>query len=260
MYSAPTSGGKSLVAEILGLRRLYATGKAILLVLPFVALCNEKASHWEKLLSPLGYSVQRYYGGQGRVLPKLPDKTGIAVCTIEKGNSLVNAMTEAGTLATSISAVIVDELHMVDDEDRGYLLELLLTKLRFAVPSADPGPGRSSRPGSAGSGRSSRPGSAGASGSPTPYTQPANMLRTQQAGTQQAGGLTQFLGSAAGTIPPQPAGIQLIGMSATLPNVDLIGKWLNAAVHTTDFRPVQIPQQCLPFVSCFMISFVYRLS
>ena len=237
MYSAPTSGGKSLVAEIIALRRLCAANRPILLVLPFVSLCNEKASHWEKLLSPLGLTVQRYFGGQGRVLPKLPDKTGIAICTIEKANSLVNAMLDAGTLAASISAVIVDELHMVDDEDRGYLLELLLTKLRFAVPSADTYPGRSSsRPGSAGSDRSPRPGSAGGCGSPSPGTQ-AGTLRTQQ-----AGGFTQFVGSMVSTAPSQGDGIQIIGMSATLPNVDLIGKWLKAAVHTTDFRPVRLPR------------------
>ena len=57
VYCAPTSGGKSLVAEILALRRLYATGKAALLVLPFVSLCAEKAAHWEKVLEPLGYKV-----------------------------------------------------------------------------------------------------------------------------------------------------------------------------------------------------------
>jgi DNA polymerase theta len=57
VYCAPTSGGKSLVAEILALRRLYSTGRSALLVLPFVSLCSEKAAHWEKLLSPLGYKV-----------------------------------------------------------------------------------------------------------------------------------------------------------------------------------------------------------
>jgi DNA polymerase theta len=58
VYCAPTSGGKSLVAEILALKRLYATGKAALLVLPFVSLCSEKAAHWEKILEPLGYRVR----------------------------------------------------------------------------------------------------------------------------------------------------------------------------------------------------------
>jgi DNA polymerase theta len=57
VYCAPTSGGKSLVAEVLALKRLYATGRAALLVLPFVSLCSEKAAHWEKILEPLGYKV-----------------------------------------------------------------------------------------------------------------------------------------------------------------------------------------------------------
>ena len=50
VYAAPTSGGKSLVAEILMLRRLCATRKPAMLVLPLRALCDEKARHLDKLL------------------------------------------------------------------------------------------------------------------------------------------------------------------------------------------------------------------
>lgn len=54
---------------------------------------------------------------------------GVIVCTIEKANLIVNKMLEDDTLG-HLGSVVVDELHMVGDDDRGYLLELLLTKLR----------------------------------------------------------------------------------------------------------------------------------
>lgn len=63
VYCAPTSGGKSLVAEIIALHRIISTGKAAMLVLPFVTLCDEKAQHWERLLDSLGLKV--------RLLPQL---------------------------------------------------------------------------------------------------------------------------------------------------------------------------------------------
>ena len=53
VYCAPTSGGKSAVAEILMLRRLITTGRTAMLVMPYVTLCGEKAAHLEKLLAPL---------------------------------------------------------------------------------------------------------------------------------------------------------------------------------------------------------------
>ena len=53
VYCAPTSGGKSAVAEILMLRRLITTGRTAMLVMPFVTLCAEKSAHLELLLKPL---------------------------------------------------------------------------------------------------------------------------------------------------------------------------------------------------------------
>lgn len=43
------SAGKSLVAEVLLIRRVIDTGKKALLVLPFVSICHEKVQlHWKK--------------------------------------------------------------------------------------------------------------------------------------------------------------------------------------------------------------------
>lgn len=53
VYCAPTSGGKSLVAEVLMLRRLHRSGRPFLMVLPYVSLCDEKRAHLERLLAPL---------------------------------------------------------------------------------------------------------------------------------------------------------------------------------------------------------------
>lgn len=55
--------------------------------------------------------MKRNYGGKGsaRVLEA---NTGVVVCTIEKANSLINRMSEERCLS-SLSCVVVDELHMV---------------------------------------------------------------------------------------------------------------------------------------------------
>lgn len=128
VYSAPTSAGKTLVAEILLLKRVVETKKKGLFILPFVALAREKMVSLQKMFHGSGIRVGGYMGHVRP--PGGMRKLDIAVCTIEKANSLVNRMVEEGRL-DQLGVVVVDELHMVGDSGRGYLIELLLTKIGY---------------------------------------------------------------------------------------------------------------------------------
>ncbi|KAL7053660.1 hypothetical protein AAHC03_026931 [Spirometra sp. Aus1] len=126
VYSAPTSAGKTLVAEIIILKRILTTNKKALFILPYVSVSREKVAYIQKLFSGVGLRVGGFMGG-------LSPSGGLAsvhlaVCTIEKANSLINRLIEEDRLS-DLGLVVVDELHLISDPHRGYLLELLLTKI-----------------------------------------------------------------------------------------------------------------------------------
>jgi DNA polymerase theta len=208
VYCAPTSGGKSLVADIIFLRRFVETRRPGLLVLPFISLCNEKKAYWDNVLHPLDREAREYYGPTSTSAPISP-RTGIIVATLEKANHLITQLLEENALGM-LSCVIIDELHMVGDEHRGYQLELMLTKLRFAGAAAfaeeEEGLEESRNAGG------------------------DNEVEVHKKGEQWF----SMMGLEEGT--------QIIGMSATLPNVSIVAKWLGAELFTTDFRPVPLRQ------------------
>lgn len=75
-----------------------------------------------------GIHVEGYMGGHS---PSISFKqVHIAVCTIEKANAIINRLLEESNLQ-NLGLVVVDELHLLGDPYRGYLLELLLTKLKY---------------------------------------------------------------------------------------------------------------------------------
>ncbi|KAJ7318007.1 hypothetical protein JRQ81_004169 [Phrynocephalus forsythii] len=183
-YNAPTSAGKTLVAELLMLKRVLETRKKALFILPFISVAKEKKYYLQALFQEVGVRVEGYIGS---ISPACRfSALDIAVCTIERANGLVNRLIEEKTL-DSLGIVVVDEMHMLGDSQRGYLLELLLTKIRF-------------------------------------LTKRMKIKKT---------GMDSTLSN----------GIQIVGMSATLPNLGLLASWLNAELYQTDFRPVPLVEQ-----------------
>ena len=209
VYSAPTSGGKTLVSEILILRRIAAflptaeaaalqqqqqqshihqqsaaaagagtgagvgTGElhTVLFVVPFVALAEEKAAYLQEMWQDMRIGVKAFHGdggadGSGTELT--PD-VEVAVCTIERANILLTQLLDEGT-ENRLKMVVVDEIHLISDAQRGFVLEVLLSKLRFLLPRS----------------------------------------------------------------------VQLVGMSATLPNIADLASWLDAALYVTQYRPVDL--------------------
>ena len=75
-----------------------------------------------------GIKVDGYMGSQAP--SKSFNALDVAVCTIEKANGLVNRLMEDGQLHT-VGTIVVDEMHLIGDSSRGYLLELLLTKVLY---------------------------------------------------------------------------------------------------------------------------------
>jgi len=71
-----------------------------------------QADHLDAILEPLGKRVRGFYGSQGG--SSLTKDTAVAVCTIEKANSLVNKLLEEGRLS-ELAILVIDELHMVCD-------------------------------------------------------------------------------------------------------------------------------------------------
>lgn len=136
VYSAPTSGGKTLVAEVLLLRAVTVHGGTGILVEPFVSLVAEKTAQLAKMWGCTGLRVR---GSHERGVDALED-ADVYVCTIERLDGLVSrvlgecaaAAAEGGTFASAnpLDIVVVDELHMVTDKSRGCVLEAALAKIR----------------------------------------------------------------------------------------------------------------------------------
>ncbi len=134
VYTAPTGGGKSRVADELLRRRLDANPRArALVVLPYVALVREKVASLEKALREIKAEVRGYAGTECEGAPLAGRERG-AVATIEKASGCVNRMFERGEIE-NLAVVVVDELHMVSENERGATLEGMLAKIRHAVKS-----------------------------------------------------------------------------------------------------------------------------
>lgn len=128
IYSAPTSAGKTLVSEILMIKNILERRKKALFIVPFVSIVREKIIYLQELMTSSGVKVDGFYGGYHPA--RGFDPLDLSVCTIEKANNIINKLIEENKL-DELGMIVIDEIHLIADPHRGYILELLLTKVLF---------------------------------------------------------------------------------------------------------------------------------
>ena len=130
VFTAPTSAGKSLVSDVLMLSALERKkGGLALVVLPFVATCEERYEFLKKACQPFGVDVVRMWSGYGKIKTNYSKPT-VLVCTPERASGVVTQLHCVEKKLSSVCFASVDELHSVQDKERGPTVEVLLTKLR----------------------------------------------------------------------------------------------------------------------------------
>ena len=127
--SVPTASGKTLVAELAMLASVARSGKALYIV-PLRALASEKHDafgEYEKYGVRVGVSTGNYESEERWLADQ-----DIIVATSEKVDSLVR---NGAPWIEDLSCVVADEVHLVDDRNRGPTLEVTLAKLRRLNPN-----------------------------------------------------------------------------------------------------------------------------
>jgi len=130
VLAIPTASGKSLVAYLAILASVLRGGKALYIV-PLRALAAEKFEDLKEFES-LGVKVGISVGDYDSVDPTL-EKFDVIVATSERADSLLRHRTQ---WLQQLSVVVADEVHLINDSDRGPTLEVTLAKLRQVNPRA----------------------------------------------------------------------------------------------------------------------------
>jgi len=137
VLASPTASGKTLVAELCAIKKVIEEGGKVLYLTPLRALASEKFSDFSK------YSVLEKKGGHRlKVVISTGDYDGsdpwlarydIIITTNEKCDSLIR---HRAKWMEEISLIVADEVHVMNDPERGSVLEVVLTRLVQVCPRA----------------------------------------------------------------------------------------------------------------------------
>lgn len=136
LLASPTASGKTLVAELCALKHVLEKHGKVLYLTPLKALANEKYDEFKKytvIKKPDGgnISVGISTGDFDSSDPWL-GKFDIIVTTNEKCDSLLR---HKAPWIGGISLVIADEVHLLNEVERGATLEVVLARLMQMNPS-----------------------------------------------------------------------------------------------------------------------------
>jgi len=134
-----TATGKTLIGELAGVNNLLSGKGKLLFVVPLVALANQKHSEFDARYRDLGLNASIRIGGSRirtrdwtRVAPDY--SADILVGTYEGIDQVLR--TNNAELLGDIGTIVVDEVHMLEDEERGSRLDGLISRLKTLAPQS----------------------------------------------------------------------------------------------------------------------------
>jgi helicase len=136
VLASPTASGKTLVAELCALKHVLERDGKVLYLTPLRALANEKFEEFKKYTA-----IRKSNGRQVRVGISTGDfdssdpwleRYDVIVTTNEKADSLLR---HRAKWMDGISLVVADEVHLLNDAERGPTLEVVLARLLQINPN-----------------------------------------------------------------------------------------------------------------------------
>ncbi len=134
LITAPSSSGKTFVAEIASVNA-WLNHKKVIFLVPMKAIAEEKYADFR--IKYNNYGLKVVISTHDRIEDDdniLNGYFDIAVVIFEKMNSL---LTQNTSLLNSCGLVIIDEIQLINDHNRGSTLEILLTKIKL-IKEKDP--------------------------------------------------------------------------------------------------------------------------
>jgi helicase len=130
VLASPTASGKTLVAELCALKHVLERDGKVLYLSPLRALANEKFDEFKKYSGLKKANGRRVSVGisTGDFDSSDPwlERYDIIVTTNEKADSLLR---HRAKWMDEISLVVADEVHLLNDSERGPTLEVVLARL-----------------------------------------------------------------------------------------------------------------------------------
>ncbi len=135
VLASPTASGKTLIAELCALKHVLVNGGKVIYLSPLRALASEKYEEFQKytgITKPDGRKVSVGIStGDFDSADNWLERYDVIITTNEKADSLLRHRSK---WMDSISLVIADEVHLLNEAERGPTLEIVLARLMQVNP------------------------------------------------------------------------------------------------------------------------------
>ena len=139
LVTSVTATGKTLIGELAGIENILRRKGKLLYLVPLVALANQKYDQFTDRYSGLGIQTSIRVGS-ARIKASKTDSmrrsldSDIIVGTYEGIDYILR--TGAADMLGQVGTVVVDEVHTIEDSERGHRLDGVIARLKYSAPDA----------------------------------------------------------------------------------------------------------------------------